>query len=347
MAVKTDPSEEAEFPFLLIKFHLVSYGKEKAQTEAHFNRHNMMPSFYFKLPQWKWPIRGSARGIYTYLSADQTSTDQDSGESLLEKAGPCIGGKCCHRPFYRDARFLVAHFAIFSIYVFILLLVGHSAQNLRYHGLPYSPARGYITFQETSFSLEDRIQDHASPFTGKPSEEVDQAWHDLLNDENILLEPEYIRHYNREDSSVEVPEHGHYLGTLNVYHELHCLKRIRQYMYMDYYFPSISEHQKEINRLHNEHCIDFLRQSAMCHGDIGLITYSWHADQLMPIANATSHQCVDWNKLSHFTRSRSVDMMRPNWLRHPTKGVAYPDGEGDNIGAAESPHLDNGHGHGH
>jgi len=149
---------------------------------------------------------------------------------------------------------------------------------------------------------------------------VDKAWHDLLNAENIIIEPEYMRHYGREDIGVAVPDGEGYLGTLNVYHELHCLKRIHQYMYLDSYFPDLTEHQRELNRLHNEHCIDFLRMSVMCHGDVGLITYEWHQDSRIPVANATSHQCINWEKLDKWTKDRTVDMMKPGWLVHPTKG---------------------------
>lgn len=69
-----------------------------------------------------------------------------------------------------------------------------------------------------------------------------------------------------------------------------------------------------------EHCIDFLRMSAMCHGDIGLITYEWHDDSLIPVANATSHQCINWAKLDRWTKARTVNMMKPGWLVHPQKG---------------------------
>jgi hypothetical protein len=85
---------------------------------------------------------------------------------------------------------------------------------------------------------------------------------------------------------------------------------------------------------HTEHCIDFLRQSAMCHGDVGLITFEWSPTNLIPIANGTSHQCVNWEKLDAWTKERSVDMLQPGWLVHPTLGPAYPSGEGDRIGAA-------------
>lgn len=154
----------------------------------------------------------------------------------------------------------------------------------------------------------------------------------------MLIEKKYVQHYNKLDTAVEIPEGGKYLGTLNVYHEIHCLKRLYQYMYPEYYFPDLSDAEKDFNRLHNgmyaihpiqsaraltcaaAHCIEFLRQSALCHGDIGLILYSWHPDFTAPVANATSHQCVDWDRLSDFTSDRSVDMMKPGWLRHPTRG---------------------------
>jgi hypothetical protein len=42
---------------------------------------------------------------------------------------------------------------------------------------------------------------------------------DFIRAENIMLEPEVMRHYGREDLGVAIPEGGGYIGTLNVYHE--------------------------------------------------------------------------------------------------------------------------------
>jgi len=70
-----------------------------------------------------------------------------------------------------------------------------------------------------------------------------------------------------------------------------------------------------------EHCLDFLRQSAMCHGDIGLVTFQWTPDSLIPVSNATVHECVNWDAIDKWTKERTVDMMKPGWLIHPTKGV--------------------------
>lgn len=70
-----------------------------------------------------------------------------------------------------------------------------------------------------------------------------------------------------------------------------------------------------------EHCIDFLRQSSMCHGDIGLITFEWSPRNRIPVANATTHQCVNWQRLDDWTKERTVDMLKPGWLVHPTLGM--------------------------
>ncbi|KAI1378903.1 hypothetical protein F4677DRAFT_382688 [Hypoxylon crocopeplum] len=297
-----------------------------------------MAPYLYKLPQWSWAKSwaktGDDRATYKSLPGGRSSMDNDSEDGLLEKGHH---GGPPQQPIWKSKRFLAAHGALLVVYAFILFLVA-SQKKVVYQGLPYSPARNALTWEDHAFDLEDHIHDGGTPYVGKPSEELDQVWHDLLNDENIKIEPKYIEYLNRKDTAVEVPEGGWYLGTLNVYHELHCLKRIHQFMYPDYYFPGLDAEMLDLNRKHNEHCIDFLRQSAMCHGDVGLITYSWHAQELFPVPNSTHHTCVNWNKLDKWTKDRSVDMLKPGWLVHPLNGVVYPDGEGDIVGFGE--HID-------
>ena len=72
----------------------------------------------------------------------------------------------------------------------------------------------------------------------------------------------------------------------------------------------------------------------MCHGDIGLITFQWTEASRVPVANATTHECVNWQKLEGWSKENSVDLFKLG-LVHPTLGPAYPDGEGDIIGAAD------------
>ena len=59
----------------------------------------------------------------------------------------------------------------------------------------------------------------------------------------------------------------------------------------------------------------------MCHGDVGLITFEWRSTNRIPVANATTHQCVSWNHSDRWTKDRSVDMLKPGWLVHLTLGT--------------------------
>ena len=64
-------------------------------------------------------------------------------------------------------------------------------------------------------------------------------------------------------------------------------------MYPDYYFPHLSDRQKADNNYHNEHCLDMLRQSIMCHADVTPITMRWDPTQPIPVGNFSSpHECV-------------------------------------------------------
>lgn len=268
-----------------------------------------------------------------HYSLARSSEDDLSKDGLLEKEKNFYE----QRPSFwrRHRNMLLVQVVLLALYTLAMYFVAAKlrSQSLRGPNLIHSPAGEAVIWEEREFTLGDRIQEK-SKYSGKPSPALDKAWHDLLNDENIRIEPEVIKRLGREDIGVRIPGDDGYIGTINVYHELHCLKRLHQYMYQEMYWTDLDDVQREMNRLHNEHCIDFLRQSAMCHGDVGLITFEWSPTNLIPVANATTHQCVKWDKLDRWTKDRSVDMLKPGWLVHPTLGLAYPEGEGDKIGAA-------------
>ncbi|OAA74189.1 oligopeptide transporter [Cordyceps fumosorosea ARSEF 2679] len=293
--------------------------------------------------QFSWSkIKRTKQAEFRPLPADD---ERDSSEGLLEKGGssPESRRESTARSLWRDPTFLVFQAALLSLYLLVLGLVAAGGRTTcSGRGIAYSPAASVIEWSETKFTLEDHIQD-LSIYSGAPSEELDKAWHDLLNTQNVRVEAEYFKHHGREKIGVGVPGSTDYIGTLNVFHELHCIKRLHQFMYPDYYFSDFTQHQMDMNRLHNEHCLDFLRQSAMCHGDIGLITYIWRQDSRLPVVNSTSHQCVNWDKLYAWSEDRAVDMLKPGWLVHPTKGIVYPDGEGDRIEPASSTDSDETH----
>ncbi|KAI1384938.1 uncharacterized protein F4822DRAFT_378185 [Hypoxylon trugodes] len=280
-----------------------------------------------------------ARQEYSRVIDASRNSSETSQDSLLGKEIEFFR----REPSFwkRNASLIVANSLLFVVYIAILVAVASYVPQQCRQGpnLIISPAYEALEWEEYTFQENSQLH---GPFSGYPRPEIDENWDKLLDAENIILEPEVLRHYDREDLGVAVPEGGGYLGTLNVYHELHCIKRLWQYMYPEHYWSDLSDAQREVNRLHNEHCLDFLRQSSMCHADIGLITFQWSPDSRIPVANATTHQCAKWDKIDKWTKARTVDMMKPGWLVHPTKGPSFPLGEGNRLGAVrkpQEPHL--------
>ncbi|KAE8451798.1 hypothetical protein EG329_002638 [Mollisiaceae sp. DMI_Dod_QoI] len=236
-------------------------------------------------------------------SAVRTSEDDSSKDGFFEKESALYQSESS---FWRRHRMMIiVQLIILGLWTLVMYFMALQIRWLSIHGpnLIHSIAAEAVFWEERRFPWGDRIQEN-SIYSGKPSPELDKAWHDLLNAENIRIEPEVMSRLGREDVGVRIPGDDGYIGTLNVYHEIHCLKRIHQYMYQDVYFPDIDDSQRELNRLHNEHCIHFLLQSSMCHGDVGLITFEWSPTNLIPIANGTTHQCVNWEKLDTWTKAR-------------------------------------------
>ena len=132
----------------------------------------------------------------------RTSSDEGEGsqssDGLLEKDTIRLPKK---RSFLkRYTPLIVFHSVIFIIYLFFLYLVASlyaSHERLNGAGLVFctcfhpccilarililvAPAREAVLYEERPFTLGDRIQEK-SEYSGKPSAELDLAWHNLLN----------------------------------------------------------------------------------------------------------------------------------------------------------------------
>jgi len=169
----------------------------------------------------------------------------------------------------------------------------------------------------------------------KPTVELNQKWDDLLQYSNIVFSEDEMRSYGREEQGVKLTDGSGYLGTMMVYHELHCVKRLFQYMNSDYYFPNISSIHDDWNMAHNYHCLDLIRQGIMCRVDVSPVTFRWGHKQAMPLANFSSpHSCYNWDAFYSWSEDNSVDPYTPGLVVHPTLGPSYPDGHGSHLGVA-------------
>ena len=136
-------------------------------------------------------------------------------------------------------------------------------------------------------------------------------------DNNLRVQKEDLEKANITSVPLK-DEKGGYLATLDVFHTLHCVNKIRKSYYSDYYHdPNPLADQQE----HFDHCIDLLRQVIMCHGDVSLHTYEWKDDYRWPWPSMqTEHQCRNWDKLVAWSKDHYIPSLTGPILSHPTLG---------------------------
>lgn len=130
-------------------------------------------------------------------------------------------------------------------------------------------------------------------------------------------------------------DNKYHMYGLEVFHNLHCLvrdsqpntffyiadmvslqDRIRMSFYPDHYFPNATS--REILH-HREHCLNHIRQSLMCSGDVALDRWYWDKeDKHSYLLTDNKHVCRDFSKLSDWVKKykyRPKDWMKQDLLK--------------------------------
>ncbi|KAJ8128572.1 hypothetical protein O1611_g5058 [Lasiodiplodia mahajangana] len=148
-----------------------------------------------------------------------------------------------------------------------------------------------------------------SKYSGTPTDEQDAAWDDLMRPVyfNASLE-EVIKAEETVRDNLAVVAEGGYLANLAVYHELHCLRQLRFWLYKDRYYPNITEIGDKHQHEHLDHCLETLRLSVMCSANTALYTFYWEDEgQVRPNTQSNSRSvCVKWGPLEKWAYSRRV-----------------------------------------
>ena len=174
---------------------------------------------------------------YSRLSGNtSTPSFHDGGEFVYPRS---------RRPW--PSRHAIAYFLLIILNIASLGLLA----NQQYHGHPedankdcvrplltYSPSKEAGATLYESRTLYRSLNDN--PYTGEPRPEHDDAWAKLVEPMTIILSPEEYRKADLGDDTLEMDDGSGYISEMAVYHELHCNKRIRRHLAMDYYYPNIS-----------------------------------------------------------------------------------------------------------
>jgi hypothetical protein len=130
-------------------------------------------------------------------------------------------------------------------------------------------------------------------YVGPPSPAIDEAWKYLLDGLTVKLPKSNPG--NLKDIGYEQPDFPGYLTTtLDVHHTLHCVNVVRKGLYPDYYQDK--HNTPAAAQLHLEHCLDYVRQSVMCHGDLTPVRLFYHEQLEREVADfETWHTCRDYS----------------------------------------------------
>ncbi|KAK3312965.1 hypothetical protein B0H66DRAFT_538051 [Apodospora peruviana] len=142
-------------------------------------------------------------------------------------------------------------------------------------------------------------------YVGTPSPELDAAWEDIVQPLNVFVTEKEL-----EGDTVGTspdPETGLYVAMPQGFHDLHCLNMIRQRLHLDYYSAMARMNRTTLDT-HIDHCIDSLRQSLMCTGDMTLIRTYWIDERHRMMANFDNdHMCRDFGALKAWLRARDAE----------------------------------------
>ena len=134
--------------------------------------------------------------------------------------------------------------------------------------------------------------------------EVDAEWNQLVKDRYFLLSDEEAKEaYGHNIAPYWNGFHGGYVAGLDVLHTLHCLNRLRLMIYPQVYGEKSEESRNA--QAHNAHCLDHLRQLAMCHSDLTPIpTQFFPGIQRNYINSSREHTCRSFQHVRDWATER-------------------------------------------
>ncbi|TAQ89788.1 hypothetical protein B7494_g1865 [Chlorociboria aeruginascens] len=216
----------------------------------------------------------------------------------------------------RRQRWLIIHSIIFIAYSLAFFMTNSWMRNTE-QKIDLAYINGALKYEKV---LYDGRLETINPYRGDPRPELDQAWRDLLQNNNIRISKDELKKMNR--SSIEL-----------------------QVLHSDYY-PEVNRPERDT---HVDHCIDDIRQALMCNPDTSVVTFDWIPNYRQPSPNfAIDHTCANWEMLDSWAAARSFSAYDQKSLVHPQLGLAFPmvNGSIEEIASGPEMHItwpDEGH----
>jgi len=207
------------------------------------------------------------------------------------------------------------------LFIFIIILQGllnivlfgqywrDRPARLSYKGVPldivYSPAQEAIEYKLLKFNFG--FGDDMTPYMGPPSPEVDAAWAALYPYPAAAVPKSEAAKMANKTSPIPGDE-SNYMVIPEVFHTLHCLNTLRKALHPEYYNFTATELDRLLFRpKHMDHCIDTIRQTLMCSGDITPLVWAWDEEKNMTLGRTdTVHVCRDFGKIQEWAEEHRM-----------------------------------------
>ncbi|KAI1754225.1 hypothetical protein F4782DRAFT_493674 [Xylaria castorea] len=150
-----------------------------------------------------------------------------------------------------------------------------------------------------------------------PDDAVDAAWAALGEPPMITLSGAEVRDLGKDPTEVARPPEDWglgpdvYLGTIDVYHQLHCLDLLRMNLRdnFNHYHPNP---QTPFARAHLSHCIGALMKTLMCQPSLDILTAAWvdlrgFGPMHLPDFDI-NRKCMDFEQVHRWKEGRRVDI---------------------------------------
>lgn len=158
-----------------------------------------------------------------------------------------------------------------------------------------------------------------SIFRQPPSDEVDAAWDRLSTRNPIIVDRSDIVAMGKDpNDAAKWPEDWYgpdkYIGKVDVFHQIHCLDRVRRSLHwnFEHYYGSEFPSGTPVGNYHTshvDHCVYVLLQNLQCAANVDVYPQFWMdaQDYVFPDFNI-DHKCRDFDAILDWQEKNSVDV---------------------------------------
>ncbi|KAK1622337.1 hypothetical protein BDP81DRAFT_360924 [Colletotrichum phormii] len=178
-----------------------------------------------------------------------------------------------------------------------------------------SPVQDALEFEDVQF---DNGFWKSSPYKGRPTPELEARWKDLWYYGSFDLSDEYLPALNKTPHGVggdswARTKPGYLLAGLEVFHNLHCLNLVRQFVHrtdFDYSDDPAFHGGEDLVLAHVDHCIEALRIRLQCSADVTPFLHTNGSRGIQPDFNS-QHRCPKYDRIVDWAKERQIMVDTP------------------------------------